>query len=246
MKSLATAGCAIALILAELWAAQDAPKMYLCSDSLAQKKEEAKRVYGYINGEKTACMSEYEFLALYSKSVFDADSVSRAEKKQQAMQEAKAGGRSAADELVEKIRAGKKDLDGCDLMGANLSGADLEGASLVSADMRAANLSQANLSQANLKAAFLKKANLQGANFSNARCQGTYFLGADLRGARGLTLEQLKDVKTLHKAKLDNEVLAVVKAQIPEKLKEPKKCWADNAWSDNEDCEPSKKMPTAR
>jgi hypothetical protein len=247
LRSALPRACILVVVGYALVALCDEPKMYLCSDTVSQPKSKDKLVYGYINDKKTECMSEYEFLALYSKAQFEKDSIARKKKEKEAIQAAKQKAtRGTEDEIVLKIRKGKKDLDGADLMEADLSGVDLRGASLKSADLRRANLSKANLSGADLQAAFLRRADVRKADLTNANLRGAYFSEADLRGAKGLTLEKLKECKSFYKAKLDDEVRAVVKAELPEKLKEPEKCWENNAWSDNDDCKPSTSKPRPR
>ena len=38
---------------------------------------------------------------------------------------------------------------------------------------------------------------------------------ADLRGVKGLMIEQIKEVKTINKAKIDPELLEKIKAELP-------------------------------
>jgi uncharacterized protein YjbI with pentapeptide repeats len=57
----------------------------------------------------------------------------------------------------------------------------------------------------------LKNCYVMGADFENA---GLY--KADLRGAKGLTIEQLSKVKTLYLAKFDDEILAQINSTLPE------------------------------
>jgi hypothetical protein len=219
--------------------AEEAPKMFLCADSLQISGN--KQVYGYIDGKKTGCMSEYEFLAAYNQTLFARDSVSRAAIEKEAMEQAKAGKKPIpADSLALQILNGKKDLDGADLMGINLEGANLKDASMVSADMRQAKLGRADMTNANLEAAFLRRADLRGTNLSGANLKSAYLGEADLRGAKGLTVESLKNAATLYKAKFDNALTVEIKAEAPEKLKEPSKCWENNQWTDNDDCTPEK------
>ena len=71
------------------------------------------------------------------------------------------------------------------LSGANLSGAHLDGAMLVEAD-----LTNANLSGAKLHDATLRNANLTGANLDGAIVVGACFLDA-----KGLSTEQVEDLK---------------------------------------------------
>ena len=73
----------------------------------------------------------------------------------------------------------------------------------------------------------LRGADLRGANLSRANLEGANLNDADLRGAnlmhvRGLTIEQLFEVKTLCKAKLDPELIEQVKDKYPHLRKKPK------------------------
>jgi uncharacterized protein YjbI with pentapeptide repeats len=113
------------------------------------------------------------------------------------------------------------DLSEADLTHANLNGADLIGAVLYntvffgarlmyvnfsSTDLRRASFTGANLSSADLRAADLSgthfsnanlnKANLSGANLTETNLEKTLSLkNTDLRGAKGLTKEQLAACK---------------------------------------------------
>jgi hypothetical protein len=64
---------------------------------------------------------------------------------------------------------------------------------LVGADLRGLDLHDVSL----------KGARLLAANFEGTSLLGVDFANADLRGAKGLTLDQLKTVKSLHGTKLD-------------------------------------------
>ena len=55
-----------------------------------------------------------------------------------------------------------------------------------------------------------------------ANLQQAKFNGADLRGAKNLTTEQLRYVKTLYKAKLDPDLMEQVKKCCPHLLEKPK------------------------
>ncbi|MBD3392901.1 MAG: hypothetical protein GF418_12415 [Chitinivibrionales bacterium] len=244
MKVSLTKGIFAGLGLAMLATAAEMPKMYLCADTTSPDTAKEKLVYGYIDGKKTECMSEYEFLALYGTAQFDKDSVARDRARKKAMAEAKVA--APVDDAVARIKSGDKDFEAADLMGADLSKLDLSGAVLKSADLRNANLSGADLSGADLTAAFCRKTNLKGADLSGANLTGTYLSEADLRGAKGLTVDRLKEAKTFYRARLDAEVEAVVQSEMPRKLKEPDKCWENNQWSDNDDCEPSTGKPMPR
>jgi BTB/POZ domain-containing protein KCTD9 len=62
------------------------------------------------------------------------------------------------------------------------------------------------LMEANLKGCYL-----MGADFENAS-----LYKADLRGAKGLTIDQLVKVKTLYLAKFDDELLEQIRISVPE------------------------------
>jgi uncharacterized protein YjbI with pentapeptide repeats len=57
----------------------------------------------------------------------------------------------------------------------------------------------------------LRNCYLMGADFENAS-----LYKADLRGAKGLSVEQLSKVKTLYLAKFDDEILEQIRGSLPE------------------------------
>jgi uncharacterized protein YjbI with pentapeptide repeats len=114
------------------------------------------------------------------------------------------------------------DLSSADLSSADLSDADLSGAKLIDADLSFASISGANMSgtylnranlsetdciDADLSGADLSEANLSGAFLRDANLRETYLIetdlsdsdlsGANLRDARGVTVKQLLQAKTL-------------------------------------------------
>ena len=121
----------------------------------------------------------------------------------------------------------KTDLEGANLEGASLQGADfwaadLEGANLRHGNLKGANLRHANLQHANLEEANLSFTNPWGANLTGANLEGAKLVWIALRGAEGLTIEQLSRAKTLYTAALDPELMEQVKEKCPHLLKEPK------------------------
>jgi uncharacterized protein YjbI with pentapeptide repeats len=60
--------------------------------------------------------------------------------------------------------------------------------------------------EANLKNSYLMGADLENASLYKA----------DLRGAKGLSIEQLSKVKTLYLAQFDEEIFSQVKLTLPE------------------------------
>lgn len=97
-------------------------------------------------------------------------------------------------------------LKGGVFIGANLKNANLEGACLCGAYFKNANLENTNLKGANLRGANLRWANLKNANMNNANLaradlmqaefKETLLEGANLKMAKGLTPDQLKEAVT--------------------------------------------------
>ena len=84
------------------------------------------------------------------------------------------------------------------LSGLDLSGIDFKGANLTAAVLNRSNLTGANLSRCNLTVSFA-----EGANLTNA----------DLRGAIGLTVEQVCSGRSWRGAMLDPAALEAVQAR---------------------------------
>ena len=115
------------------------------------------------------------------------------------------------------INLSHSELEGALLRKANLSGANLIETDLKGADLKGANLSYAILFDTDLSGANLSEANLTAADLWNANLRG-----ADFRGALGLTVNQLKDTKSLYKVKLDADLQEQIKQICPHLLKKPK------------------------
>jgi uncharacterized protein YjbI with pentapeptide repeats len=135
------------------------------------------------------------------------------------------------------------DLKGAHLEGADLQGAHLEGARLVGAHLNhntlfvapleesdfigthleIAGLWELYLEKAYFSGANLERANLERANLKGANLEGTNLEGTNLEGTKNLTVDQLSKVKTLHNAKLNEELLIPLTEQYPSLFEEPKK-----------------------
>jgi uncharacterized protein YjbI with pentapeptide repeats len=85
------------------------------------------------------------------------------------------------------------------------------------ADLRKANLSHAELSWADLFHADMRGADMRGTNLNV-----TSFDGTSLQEAKYLTIEQLSEVNTLYKAKLDPAIMEQIKEKYPHLLEKPK------------------------
>ncbi len=216
----------IAIYPLNLHAEEDKPKdsVFLCTEMPVDSLQR-RMVYGYIDGEKTDCMTENRLLSLLSEKVFrhKQDSI-LAEKKK------------SHDYYLQEIARGEKDLRGAplrmtDLMEAKLKDIDFTGADLSSADLREADLSGAVLRNADLTAAFCKNAVFSGADLSGVILDGTYLNGADLTDVKGLTYESLSLARTIYDAKISDSMLEVVKQNAPHLLEKPKEGWIKNTWA---------------
>ena len=92
-------------------------------------------------------------------------------------------------------------LNKADFRGSFLGGANCESASMIKCDFENAQLIKTNLQNAFLMDANFKFAMLAGTDFTMAN-----LMKADLRGAQGLTVEQLSTARSLAKALLDPEL----------------------------------------
>jgi hypothetical protein len=225
----------ILIIGSSIYSAQSGnPQMYLCVDSMKEIKSRksdssVKFVYGYINGIRTECMSEYEFREKYCKKQFESSTISQPDS-QKILEQKGLKRKHIQLSLLEAIYRGKKDLAGLkmcsfDLAGLDLSGADLRNADLNSADLRNAKLCGANLSGANLTSAYLKNADLRNANLENVNLKGCYLQQANLTDASGFTIVDIKMAASLYKTIIDPEMAAQIKQDCPGKLKKPEWGW---------------------
>ena len=106
-------------------------------------------------------------------------------------------------------------LNQCSLRGAYASGAQFAEAFLIKADLTNAFLIKADFSSSFMMEADLKGAYLTGADFTNAN-----LYRADLRQTTGITIEQLRKVKTLYLAKFDDDLLELVNRECPNLVKQ--------------------------
>lgn len=112
----------------------------------------------------------------------------------------------------------RANLNGALLICAHFEWALLIGADLEKAHLIMANLENAFLIQANLREADLEKANLRETSFLEAN-----LTGANLKGARNLSIDQLSKAKTLYNAKIDDELLIPLKEKCPALFEVPYK-----------------------
>jgi hypothetical protein len=124
-------------------------------------------------------------------------------------------------------RLRESDFRHADLRGAKLKGADLRQGNFHRADFREAILAEVNLGDADLRDAQLGLADFKGADFNDAKLSGSDLRCADLRDVKNLSIEALKTVKTLYRAKMDTEVQQQLQGINKELLSKPSDTWFD-------------------
>ena len=102
-------------------------------------------------------------------------------------------------------------LNGANLKGSYANGANFQDAYLIKAQMVNAFLIKSNFKNSFLMESDMKDSYLMGADFDNAS-----LYKADLRGAKGLTAEQLSKAKTLYMAELDPELKEELQRLAPQ------------------------------
>ena len=120
--------------------------------------------------------------------------------------------------VLEESRLNQTNFEQANMNHANLkksyaNGADFNSAFLINADFEGSYLIKANFENAILMEANLKGCDLSGASFKHCN-----LFKADLRGVIGLSCEQLLEVRNLHRAKLDDQLLEELQSQRPELL----------------------------
>jgi len=124
-------------------------------------------------------------------------------------------------------RLRETDFRNADLRGANLELADLRQGNFQRADFREAILSEVNLGDADLRDAQLGLADFRMANFDNTKLTGADLRCADLSDAKNLSVEDLKTVKTLYRAKMDIDVQQQLQRSNKELFTKPSDIWFD-------------------
>ena len=117
---------------------------------------------------------------------------------------------------LENTRLNQTNLENSNLNQANLNSSYASGANFKDAFLIKTQLEGAFLIKANFRNAFLMEANLQNSYLMGANFENASLYKADLRGAKGLTIDQLAKAKTLYLAKFDDEIFDQIKITIPE------------------------------
>jgi hypothetical protein len=195
-------------------------EMYHCADkthnsykmgrsSLAPSE---KLVYGYVNGRRTECMTEEDFNSRFCKSVCIPKPPTVA------MSYAMSSMPSS------KNYAGSNFRDS-DLFGMDMQFADCRRTDFSRADMRSIKMQGADCQGANFEGALVKNANLRNADLSEANLKNTYFVCADLRGVKGLTLDNIRLAATVYNCKMDPELVSLITQYCPSKYHDVSRNW---------------------
>jgi hypothetical protein len=102
-------------------------------------------------------------------------------------------------------------LNHSDLRGTYASGANFKDAFLIKADFEGAFLIKTNF-----KNAYLMEANFSNCALAEANFQDANLYKANLKGAEGLTLEQLSQAKSLYLAEFDEDLYKILEKEIPD------------------------------
>jgi hypothetical protein len=196
-------------------------EMYVChtsertgwqSNAASGEENYSKFVYGVINGRRTECMSEAEFIRRFrSPAVIPRPPTTTFS--------------TINTSTIKNKNYSKSDFRESDLFGMDFQFADCQQSDFSGADMRNVKLMGANCSGADFEGAYLKNANLNNADLSYANLKNAYFVSADLRGATGLTLENIRLAATIHNCKLDPEIRELIGKYCPSKFRDFSSNW---------------------
>ena len=117
---------------------------------------------------------------------------------------------------MENTRLNQTNFENANLNQAVLKGSYASGANFKDAFLIKSQFENSFLIKTNFKNAFLMEANLSGSYLMGADFENASLYKADLRGVKGLTVEQLTRAKTLYLAKFDDEILEQIKLTLPE------------------------------
>jgi uncharacterized protein YjbI with pentapeptide repeats len=99
------------------------------------------------------------------------------------------------------------DFENAQLNGTMMNHVDMSHANCKNASFMNAKLRSTHLGWVSFENALLIDADLHDADMNNTILKGAHLAGANLRNAKNLTLEQLKEAKTLYQASLDDHLL---------------------------------------
>ncbi|WKV10662.1 pentapeptide repeat-containing protein [Marivirga harenae] len=115
-------------------------------------------------------------------------------------------------------RANQTNFENAKMNQANFEGAFASGANFKDAFLIKANFKNAFLIKSDFSNAYLMEADLSNCHLTGAVFDEASLYKANLRGAEGITVDQLKKVKTLYLAELDDDIKSEIQESYPELL----------------------------
>jgi uncharacterized protein YjbI with pentapeptide repeats len=117
-----------------------------------------------------------------------------------------------------KTRANQTNFENAKMNQANFEGAFASGANFKDAFLIKANFKNAFLIKSDFSNAYLMEADLSNCHLTGASFDEASLYKANLKGAEGITFDQLKNVKTLYLAILDDDIMNEIQEKYPELL----------------------------
>lgn len=115
-------------------------------------------------------------------------------------------------------RANQTNFENAKMNQANFEGAFASGANFKDAFLIKANFKNAFLIKSDFSNAYLMEADLSNCHLTGATFDEASLYKANLKGAEGITAEQIKNVKTLYLAELDDDLKSEIQEKYPELL----------------------------
>jgi len=115
-------------------------------------------------------------------------------------------------------RANQTNFENAKMNQANFEGAFASGANFKDTFLIKANFKNAFLIKSDFTNAYLMEADLSNCHLTGATFDEASLYKANLTGAEGITADQLKNVKTLYLAELDDDIKSEIKEKYPELL----------------------------
>ncbi len=115
-------------------------------------------------------------------------------------------------------RANQTNFENAKMNQANFEGAFASGANFKDTFLIKANFKNAFLIKSDFTNAYLMEADLSNCHLTGATFDEASLYKANLTGAEGITADQLKNVKTLYLAELDDDIKSEIKEKYPQLL----------------------------
>ncbi|WP_296619151.1 pentapeptide repeat-containing protein [Marivirga sp.] len=115
-------------------------------------------------------------------------------------------------------RANQTNFENAKMNQANFEGAFASGANFKDTFLIKANFKNAFLIKSDFSNAYLMEADLSNCHLTGASFDEASLYKANLKGAEGITASQLKNVKTLYLAELDDDIKSEIQEKYPELL----------------------------